>query len=326
MIYIENLHHDPHYNLAFEEYVLKNIDAGEEILLLWQNEPSVIIGSFQNTLEEINSDFIERNGINVVRRITGGGAVYHDFGNLNYSLIVPNAGTEIDFKTFTQPLVSALEKMGVKTEQTGRNDITIMERKFSGNAQYLWKNRLLHHGTILFDSKLEDVQSALKVKPGKFESKSTKSVRSRVTNLLPHFPSPITIEEFKSQLLENMGDYNGLKTMELSAEQLDAINELADGKYRQWEWNYGSSPSCNVIKSNFFPCGFIEFRMEVDKGLIKHMKVYGDFFSRKGIEEFMDCFQNVRYDKEALHRTLQSMELGDYFGSITAEEILDTIY
>ena len=218
------------------------------------------------------------------------------------------------------------KKMGVKTEQTGRNDITVMGKKFSGNAQYIWKDRLLHHGTILFNSNLDDVQAALQVKSGKFESKSIKSVRSRVTNLLPYFPSPITIGEFKIKLLENMGDCSFLRTLELTEEQLCAVDKLADSKYRQWEWNYGRSPSCNIIKSGFFSCGFVEFRLDVENGVIRHMKVYGDFFSRKGIEEFTELFRNVRYEKNEIYSILKSLDLEDYFGPITVDEIINTIY
>ena len=200
MFYIKNSCNNPYYNLAFEEYVFYNIAPEEEILVLWQNEPSVIVGKYQNTIEEINSDYIEKNSINVVRRNTGGGSVYHDLGNINYSLIVPVDNLLFDFKTFTDPLVKTLKSLGISAEQSGRNDVTIGGQKFSGNAQFHANGRLLHHGTILFNSDLSNVSEALKVKPLKIESKSIKSVRSRVTNILPHLKTPISIEEFKNIL------------------------------------------------------------------------------------------------------------------------------
>ena len=207
MIYIENNSSDPAYNLAFEEYVFTKTDYDEPILLLWQNGPSVIVGKFQNTLEEINYDYIRQKGIKVVRRNTGGGAVYHDLGNLNYSFIIPNAESKVDFKTFTTPIVKALRSYGIDAEQTGRNDILAGGKKFSGNAQQISGGRLLHHGTLMFDVHMEAVADALKVKPGKFKSKATKSVRSRVTNLKPLFLEgrdgcDMTVQEFKELLLE----------------------------------------------------------------------------------------------------------------------------
>ena len=202
MLYIENTNTDATYNLAFEEYVFTRFadfqpgcqqgePAGEEpILLLWQNGPSVIIGRYQNTAEEINADFIREKGIAVVRRNTGGGAVYHDLGNLNFSLIAAKArSTGVDFDTFTAPVVGALRSAGIRAEKSGRNDILAEGRKFSGNAQHISKGVVLHHGTLMFDVHMEDVARALHVKEGKFRSKATKSVRSRVTNLKPLFPA-----------------------------------------------------------------------------------------------------------------------------------------
>ena len=171
MIYIRNDSNDPHFNLAFEEYVFSNICSDDTILLLWQNEPSVIVGKHQNTIEEINIDYI-----NVVRRITGGGAVYHDLGNLNYSFLIPDVKADIDFMTFTRPLTDALKSLGINAVQTGRNDVTVDGMKISGNAQFYKDGILLHHGTILFDSDLENVKDTLKVKAGKIESKGIKNI------------------------------------------------------------------------------------------------------------------------------------------------------
>jgi len=196
MKYIFNPSTDPHFNLALEEYVMTNCKDGETYFLLWQNEPSIIIGKHQNTVEEINSSFVKDNNIHVVRRLSGGGAVYHDLGNLNFTFII-GSGKEgmFDFGKFTQPIVKMLQSRGVNAELNGRNDLTIEGKKFSGNSQYIKNNRLLHHGTLLFNSNLEDVAKALMVSGEKIESKGVKSIRSRVTNILEHMADKISVLE-----------------------------------------------------------------------------------------------------------------------------------
>lgn len=242
MISIRNTCKDPHFNLALEEYAVKYLDPKENYVILWQNEPSVIIGRNQNTIEEINSRYINENKINVVRRLSGGGAVYHDLGNLNFTFIVKNERDVVsNFKIFTEPVINALRKFGVNAEFSGRNDITIDGKKFSGNAQYYFGNRLLHHGTILFNSDLSVVQEALNVKQEKIESKGVKSVRSRVTNVYPYLPNKTDIHEFMETLLKFLMDDENYKEKEyiLSEKELDKVRELMENRYSKWEWNYG---------------------------------------------------------------------------------------
>lgn len=325
MITIRNDSLDPHYNLALEEYVLKNLNQDDSILLLWQNEPSVIIGRFQNTVEEINQEYIRKNGINVVRRITGGGAVYHDLGNLNFSFIVPSDQKNIDFSRFTEPVIKALAKMGIETKQSGRNDITIDGKKFSGNAQFHYRDRILHHGTLLFNSRLEDVQKALQVKADKIASKGVKSVRSRVTNIVDYLDQKIEVADFRDLLLTYLFEGEPIMEYSLSEEDRLQIQRVMEEKYLTWEWNYGYSPAFNVIKNGRFPWGGIEFYFDVQKGIIQDCKIYGDFFSNADINELAEVFPGVKYRKEDLAQLLETVDLTRYFAGAVQAELLDII-
>lgn len=325
MQYIRNESIDPHYNLALEEFALKNLDPEESYIILWQNAPSVIIGRFQNTIEEINPDFIERNRINVVRRMTGGGAVYHDLGNLNFSMIERASGREIDFRKFTEPVVKALAKMGIEAEHTGRNDITIDNKKFSGNAQYHYKGKVLHHGTILFNSKLEDVQAALNVKKEKIESKGVKSVRSRVTNIDEYLEKKIPLEKFKELLLHYLFNEKEIKEYKLTNEEQEKIKKLMEEKYLTWEWNFGTSPAFNVRKSCHFPGGNIDFLLDVEGGIIKNCKVYGDFFSNSDLVILEEKFKGLKYRKEEIVKFIEGEDLEKYFGQINKGSLIQTL-
>lgn len=321
MIYIRNDSTDPYYNLAFEEYVFKNIRKNDTVLLLWQNEPSVIIGQHQNTVEEINSDYIYNNDIKVVRRITGGGAVYHDLGNLNYSFLIPDVKADIDFGTFTRPLIAALRTLGVAAEQTGRNDITVAGKKISGNAQHYGNKILLHHGTILFDSQLDNVSKALSVKDGKIKSKGIKSVRSRVTNIRPYLTSDMTMKEFKKYLLKSFPESEVLEICELNAGERRKVTELSEEKYRTYDWNYGYVPECDIERKRFFPGGLVEARIKLEKGRIYEIKIFGDYFSLCDTSEFEAALTGIKYSKEAVVKCLDEIDVPKYFNKITKQEI-----
>ena len=243
MLYIKSKNStDPHFNLAMEEYVLKYLNLAEEYLLLWQNEPAIIIGRHQNTLEEVNMDYTRENNIHVVRRLSGGGAVYHDLGNLNFTFIRRAIRSELlDLKSFTQPVIHALKKLGVNAEVSGRNDLTIEGKKFSGNAQYLYKNNILHHGTLLFDSDLSELNKALRVRADKIESKGIKSVRSRVTNIREHIKGDqdTNINEFTALLRDAVAEVQGENFAEytLGEKDYEGIRALMQERYLTWQWN-----------------------------------------------------------------------------------------
>ncbi|MEG0310922.1 MAG: biotin/lipoate A/B protein ligase family protein, partial [Eubacterium sp.] len=259
MIFINNTAYtDPTFNLAFEEYVFESMDQNETYFLLWQNDNAIIIGKHQNTIEEINPIFVKENNIKVVRRLTGGGAVYHDMGNLNFTFIVNNdKGKPFDFQTFTKPVVKALQKLGVNAEFNSRNDIAIDGKKFSGNSQYAKRGRVLHHGTILFNSKLETVQNALKVKNDKIKSKGVKSVKGHVTNIIDYLEEDYTLDDFKKVLVDYMFEEEKLQEKTLSDTDISAIEKLQAEKYATWEWNYGKSPEYNLRKERKYSCGLI---------------------------------------------------------------------
>jgi len=329
MISIRNESNDPHFNLALEEYAVKHLNFGEDFIILWQNEPSVIIGRNQNTIEEINTRFINENKINVVRRLSGGGAVYHDFGNLNFTFIVKNNKDVVsNFKRFTEPIIKALRNFGVNAEFSGRNDITIDGKKFSGNAQYYFGDRLLHHGTILFNSDLSVVQDALNVKSEKIESKGIKSVRSRVTNIYPYMTKNITIEEFKDTLLKFLLEDDDYKQKEyiLSDKDLDSIRELMSKRYSLWEWNYGESPEFDIEKNKRFAGGKLDLRFNVKDGKISSIKILGDFFGKKEVTELENLLLGHQYKEASIKELLHSMDFENYFAAISIDDFIECMF
>ncbi len=329
MKFIENTSIDPHYNLAFEEYVFKNLDFNEEFVLLWRNGPSIIVGKNQNTVEEINMEYVKENNINVVRRVTGGGAVYHDLGNLNFSFIAKADSSEkIDFKTYNVPIIKALEKIGVNCELSGRNDLVIDGKKFSGIAQSIIKGRVLNHGTLLFDSKLETLSKALNVKRDKIESKGVKSVASRVTNIKPYVEDDIDVLEFKQVLLNNIFDYfnQPVETYELTDDHRKNIQKMVDERYGTWEWNYGRSPKFNYKGYNRFAGGCVEARLQVENGLIENCKIFGDFFGKGEIKDLEEKLQGIKYDIEEVNIALKDVSIDEYLGRVTKEEFLQCLF
>jgi lipoate---protein ligase len=240
---------DPYFNLAAEEYVLHHFN--NDCFMLWRNGPSVIVGKHQNTLAEINYDFISKNNIKVVRRISGGGTVFHDLGNINFTFIRNgDPGKLIDFRKFTQPVIDVLATLGIEARFEGRNDLTIGGKKFSGNAEHVFKNRVLHHGTMLYEAKMTDLTNALNVDPDKFKDKAIKSVRSRVTNISEHLTTPLDIQDFITLVMNHIvSTHQDAKLYQFSEQDRNGINELVKRKYSTWEWNFGYSPKYNLTKS-----------------------------------------------------------------------------
>ncbi|MFK7696576.1 lipoate--protein ligase [Paenibacillus sp. HJGM_3] len=329
MLFIDNRGiTDPAMNLALEEYALKHLPANEEYLLFYINEPSIIIGKNQNTIEEINVPYVKEHGIHVVRRLSGGGAVYHDLGNLNFSFLTDDDGKSFhNYRKFTEPVVEALRQMGVNAELTGRNDIQVGERKISGNAQYATKGRMFTHGTLMFDSELENVVAALNVKLEKIQSKGVKSIRSRVANISEFLSEPMTIAEFKDKLLRSIFHDTDVREYELTEADWDAVRRLADERYRSWDWNYGRSPAFNIQKTKRIEgAGTYDVRLNVAGGIITEAHIYGDFFGTREVQEFADMLVGLRYEEADIRDLLGRVDLAPYVGPVTQEQWLELLF
>lgn len=334
MIFVPNENNDPRINLAIETYLLKEKSLDEPILLFYINDPSIIIGRNQNTIEEINKEYVDEKGIHVVRRLSGGGAVYHDHGNLNFSFIMPDDGNSFrDFAKVTQPMIQALHELGVAgAELKGRNDLVINDLKFSGNAMYATAGRMFAHGTLMFDSDIDEVVNTLKVRKDKIESKGIKSVRSRVTNIKPFLPADkqaMTTEEFREDILLKIFGVDSLdqvKTYELTDQDWKKINKISDEYYRNWAWNYGQSPTFNLERHQRFPIGSIDIQMNVEDGEIKEIKIFGDFFGLGEIKDVEEILKGTTYEKAAIESAVDQIDIKKYFGAIEKEALIRLLY
>jgi lipoate-protein ligase A len=330
MLIIKNYNTDPYFNLAAEEYLLKQFD--DDIFTLWRNDNAIIVGKHQNTLAEINVDVVNEKNIKVIRRLSGGGTVFHDLGNLNFTFITNAKNKDeikIDFKFFTMPIIEVLKTLGVNAEFSGRNDLLIDGMKISGNAEHIYhqKKRTLHHGTLLYASQIADLSAALKVNPLKFEDKAVKSVRSRVTNISSHMPSALTVEAFYQKIIEFMASqYKDVRFYEYSDADVAAIEQLATEKYKTWEWNFGYSPKYTFKKSSKSPGGFIEVYLMVEKGYIEQAKIHGDFFNAKEVEELELLLLNCPHNAEQIREKLREVNVEDYITGCSLDHFLEALF
>lgn len=317
---------DPYFNIAAEEYVLKHFTS--DCFMLWRNEPCIIVGMHQNTLSEINLDFVKEHGIKVVRRLSGGGAVFHDLGNLNFTFIanVESGDNLVDFRKFTLPIIEALRSLGVNAEFAGRNDLVIDGKKFSGNAAHVYKNRVMHHGTLLFSSKMSDLTGALNVDPSKFVDKGVKSVRSRVTNISEHLKQELTVLEFRDVIMKHiLATTPDAEAYRFTDEDTLAIAKLRDEKYSTPEWNFGTSTDYTFSKKLKTTGGHIEVALVVESGIIRNARIYGDYFFIKDPADIERALTGVPHRADELKKRISAFNLDDYFINITQEEILSTL-
>lgn len=326
--------HDARLNLAIEYYLLNEVQLDEPILLFYINDNAIIVGKNQNTYEEVNTDYVEKNGVTVVRRFSGGGAVYHDLGVLNFCFLTDDDGDSFrDFKKFTTPVIEALHKMGVEgAELRGRNDLVIDDKKFSGNAMYSKNGRLTAHGTLMFDSEIDAVVGALKPKKHKLESKGIKSIRSRVTNIKPYLNDEyqyMNAKNFREKLLLNIFDVedtSNVKEYKLTEEDWEKIEEFADQYTANWKWNYGESPEFDLERSERLSVGTVEVKLNVNEGTITDVKIYGDFFGLGEISDVEEQLKGTQYEAAAIREVFESVDLKKYFGNVEVSDLVELMY
>ena len=324
MLCIYNPSTDPYFNLAAEEYFLDGCQ--EDVFMLWRNEPAIIVGKFQNSLSEINLDYVKEKQIKVVRRQTGGGAVFHDLGNLNFTFIESNSNG--NFRTFTEPILEVLHQLGVDARFEGRNDLTIDGMKISGNAQCVHHGRTLHHGTLLFAAEMTDLSQALKVNPLKFQDKAVKSVRKRVTNISEYLTDKqFTVLDLADCIMRHVqSTREHAITYQLTEADKQAINRLVNDKYSTWEWNFGQSPRYTFHKPAKTGAGMVEVYLYIEKAVIQEVRIYGDFFSLKDIHELEKLLTGLPHTMESLSAVINTIELEDYIRNIEAEEFLSLFF
>lgn len=323
MIFYRSPSTDPAWNLAMEEYFFEKMDRSRSYFLLWQNHNTVVIGKNQNTMAEIDREYIRRNDIRVVRRLSGGGAVYHDDGNLNFTFITdaPEGG-QIDLHRFCLPIAQALRSFGVEAVIGGRNDITVDGKKFSGNAQYVRQGRVMHHGTLMFDSDLTVLQKALRVDREKIASKGILSVASRVTNLRPYLPEGVSMELFAQRLLEALAGGETPPLLQLTEADLADIQQRKEARYDTWEWNYGCSPECTVVNSRRIEgCGTVRVHLRLEGGRIRDLQITGDFFGNRDACELCALLEGCECRYEAILLRLADISTEEYIHNLSDREL-----
>lgn len=326
MYIFHNTNTDPYWNLAAEEYLLKNFE--EDFFVLWRNQPAIIIGRHQNANAEINIEHVKKNEIKVVRRISGGGAVFHDLGNINFTFIQGGEDPKtIDFDRYTRPIVNVLQKLGVNALMEGRNDICINGSKISGNAEHIDKKRLLHHGTLLFSSDMVDLSSALKVHSAKYQDKAIQSVRKRVSNISDHLQQKMSVEQFIETLLDEINvKFSHSQSFDFDQKDKENIDTLVAKKYHTWEWTFGKSPNYNFEQSAKTAGGVVEFKMQVSHGVIEDIKIYGDFFSSLDVQDVENLLKGVPHDEKAILQKLEMINVSDYFNNVTKEDLVPIMF
>ncbi|MBS3991383.1 MAG: lipoate--protein ligase [Erysipelothrix sp.] len=327
MRYLINKSTNPYFNLAFDEYAFKHINIDEDFFYLWRNEPSVIVGKNQNTFEEINQAFIDNHNIKVARRVSGGGTVYHDLGNLNFTFIinVDNPG-EVNYKKFVQPVIDALKKLGVQAETSSRNDILINGFKISGNAQRMANKKLMYHGTLLYDVKLEDLRQALHVNPNKYNSIAVKSVRSNVTNIKEHLHESANISDFYNSLHFFLSNKGLDKEIVLNEAELSMIEFEAINRFATWDWIYGESPLFSVVNKKSVKSGILEIKADVEHGHIQTISFIKDYTGLKDVSDIEERLKNIRFVRSDIDHILNDYDLHEYFGEITKDELLSLMF
>jgi len=322
MLCIISPYSSPYFNLASEEYLLKCFH--EDVFLLYRNIPSIVVGKHQNTLAEINLPFVQEKEIIVARRISGGGTVFHDLGNLNFAFFTSGKeGELVNYKRATLPIIEALREMGLEVRLGKRNELLLEGLKISGTASHVFKQRVLHHGTLLFSSEMGSLSAALKTVQDRFTDRAVRSVRSRVTNIREHLTEQMDVEQFQERILDHMLRANkDARPYQFNATDIKEITALHDSKFSTWEWNFGYSPKYQFCRSISFNAGRLDIHMNVEKGVIRELKIVGDFTSLKDIALLEKMLTGSIHDPETIRIRLSKINLSDYISGLENEELL----
>ena len=326
MRYLRNKNTDPYYNMAFDEFCLESLPIDEPVFFLWQNRPAVIVGLNQEVNTEVNLDYLNKNNIALVRRVTGGGAVYHDLGNLNYTIVGRSEDLERDYPEYASILMKALQELGIPATLSGRNDILVDGKKVSGFAKRVCKNRLMVHGTLMYDVDLEVLPQALTPSASKLQSKGIASVRSRVANLRDYLPEVADIQAFSQRLEEILSCHYTDTEYQLSAEDLASIQRLADEKFAQWEWNYGRSPKATLTHSARLACGTVEIHLKIAENRIVFCQFGGDFLGNLPTSEVESALNGVVYEANAIRECLKKMPICQYFDGVEVDDLVGIMF
>jgi len=330
MRYLASPSLDIRQNLAIETYLMEHADLTEPILYFYVNSPCIIVGRYQNVLAEINQQYVKDHHIILTRRTSGGGAVYDDLGNVSFSFITKDDGDAVgNFKRFTDPVIKALHQMGATgAAMTGRNDLTIDGKKFSGNAMHVENGRMFSHGTLMYDVDQSQIAHALQVPADKLATKGIKSVRSRVTNLKPYCAPEyqhLTIEEFRDTLAKEIlgvADLSQAHQYNLTATDKAGVKALADQYFNNWDWIYGNDPAYSLTRRQHFPAGTVEFDLDVDQGKIQAVQIHGDFFGQLPIEDVTQRLLGIPYTPAAIQAVFDQLDVASYFGKIPAADLV----
>ena len=326
MRYLRNPHTNPYYNMAFDEFCLESLPIDEPVFYLWQNRPAVIVGYNQEVNTEVNLEYLKANDIALVRRVTGGGAVYHDLGNLNYTIVGRSEDLERDYPEYASLMMKALQTLGIPATLSGRNDILVKGKKISGFAKRVSRNRLMVHGTLMYDVDLDKLTQVLNPSATKLQSKGIASVRSRVANLREYLPDIADIQAFSQRLEEILSCNYKDAEYKLSEDDLAHIQKLTDEKFATWEWNYGHSPKATLTHSARLACGTVEVYLTLKENRIASCRFGGDFLGNLPASEVEKALQGVVYEADAIRECLSQMEISHYFDGAAADDLVKLMF
>lgn len=326
MRYLKNPSTNPYYNMAFDEYCLESLPIDEPVFFLWQNRPAVIVGYNQEVNTEVNLDYLKEKGIDLVRRVTGGGAVYHDLENLNYTIVGRSEDLERDYPEYAALMMKALQALGIPATLSGRNDILVEGKKVSGFAKRVCKNRLMVHGTLMYNVDVDVLTHVLNPSTTKLQSKGIASVRSRVTNLCNYLPELSDIQAFKNRLEEILSNNYSDAEYKLSEADLANIQQLTDEKFATWEWNYGRSPKATLVHSARLACGTVEIHLTLAENRIASCRFGGDFLGNLPASDIEKALTGIPYEINEIRKCLSKLEISRYFDRVSADNLLEMMF